>query len=365
MHDRSPMELAQLGFDDWFRQKFEDRIQPGFAVARVTRVDRDRYLVLNEHDEIQAEPTGRLLFSADSNQDLPCVGDWVMVQYYNEGALAIIHDVLPRKTYLRRKSAGAKVEYQMIASNIDVAFIMQSCDLNFNLRRMERYLVMVQEGQVEPVILLSKSDLVSAEELEARITEVRDSKIGARVIAFSNLTEEGLQALKQGLKARNTYCLLGSSGVGKTTLLNNLLGREAFDTQPVREKDGRGKHTTASRQLSVLESGALLVDTPGMRELGLIGVGETIDQSFADIHELSRRCRFADCSHTVELDCAVLAAVRAGELSEERYQSYIKLMKESAFHEMSFTERRAKDKKFGRMIKTAMKELKKWKPSSS
>ena len=365
MHNKTPMELVQLGFDDWFRQKFQDFSKPAFAPARVTRVDRERYLVRNERDEVQAEPTGKLLFSTDSTQDLPCVGDWVLVQYHNEGTLAIIHDVLPRRTYLRRKSAGAKVDYQMIASNIDVAFIMQSCDLNFNVRRMERYLVMVQEGRVEPEILLSKSDLVSPAELEARIDEIRASKISARIISFSNRTENGLQALRQALEPGKTYCLLGSSGVGKTTLLNNLLGREEFDTQPVREKDGRGRHTTARRQLTILDNGALLVDTPGMRELGLMAVGDTIDHSFADIHELSRHCRFADCSHSVELGCAVLAAVQTGKLSDDRYQSYIKLMKESAFHEMSYAERRLKDKQFGRMIKTAMKDLKKWKPSSS
>jgi ribosome biogenesis GTPase len=359
------MELEQLGFDDWFREKSRDMFQPGFAVARVTRVDRDRYLVRNERDEVQAEPTGKLLFSADSSQDLPCVGDWVLVQYHNDGVLAIIHDVLARRTFLRRKSAGAKVEYQMIASNIDVAFIMQSCDLDFNLRRMERYFVMAHEGRVEPVILLSKSDLISPEELEARISEIRDLQISARIVAFSSRTEVGLQTVRQALQPGKTYCLLGSSGVGKTTLLNHLLGREAFETQPVREKDGRGRHTTAQRQLTILDNGALLVDTPGMRELGLIAVGNTIDQSFTDIYELSQHCRFSDCSHSVELDCAVLAAVQRGELSQDRYQSYIKLMKESEFHEMTYAERRKKDKQFGRMIKTAMEQLKKRKPSSS
>lgn len=359
------MKLEQLGFDDWFRETSRDVFQPGFAVARVTRVDRDRYLVRNERDEVQAEPTGKLLFSADSSQDLPCVGDWVMVQYHNDGALAIIHDVLARRTLLRRKSAGARVEYQMIASNIDVAFIMQSCDLNFNLRRIERYLVMAHEGRVEPVILLSKSDLISPEELDVRVSEIRDARINTRVVAFSNRTEDGLQTVRQAMQAGKTYCLIGSSGVGKTTLLNRLLGRDMFETQPVREKDGRGRHTTARRQLTILDNGALLVDTPGMRELGLIAVEDTIDQSFADIDELSRHCRFSDCSHSVELDCAVVGAVQRNELSLDRYRSYMKLMKESEFHKMTYAERRRKDKQFGRMIKNAMKQLKKRKPSSS
>jgi len=353
------MRLSDLGYDNWFEERRAGLALPDCTMARVTRVDRDRYLVRNEHTEVQAEPTGRLLFSADSSQDLPCVGDWVLVQYYNDGALAIIYDLLPRRTFLRRKSAGDNVEYQMIASNIDVAFITQSCDLNFNLRRMERYLVMVNEGHVEPVILLSKSDLVSAGELEKRMSAIRDARISARIIAFSNKTETGLETIRQALQQGKTYCLLGSSGVGKTTLLNHLIGCEAFETNPVREKDGRGRHTTARRQMAILDGGALLVDTPGMRELGLMGVDVNIEDSFSDIHTLSEQCRFNDCSHSVEVGCAILAAIQSGFLGEARYQSYMKLIRESRFHEMTYVERRRKDRQFGRMIKTAMQQLKK------
>jgi ribosome biogenesis GTPase len=353
------MELADLGFDRWFQKKREELQRPDCGVARITRVDRDRYLVRNEENEVQAEPTGKLLFCADSSHDLPCVGDWAFVQYYNDGTLAIIHDLFPRKSFLRRKSAGKEVDYQVIASNVDIAFIIQSCDFNFNLRRMERYLVMVNEGHVQPIILLSKSDLVSTKDIEKRISKIRQAHIDARVIAFSNKTASGLETVQQALEKGKTYCLLGSSGVGKTTLLNHLLGREVFETNPVREKDGRGRHTTARRQLTVLDNGALLIDTPGMRELGMIAVGASIDDSFSDIHELSKDCRFNDCTHTMEVGCAILMAVQSRGLSEERYQSYMKLMKESEFHQMSYVERRKKDRQFGRMIKTVMKQVRK------
>ena len=353
------MKLADLGFDDWFQKKREMFQGLDCRVARITRVDRDRYLVRNEESEVQAEPTGKLLFCADSSHDLPCVGDWAFVQYYNDGTLAIIHDLFPRKSFLRRKSAGKEVDYQVIASNVDIAFIIQSCDFNFNLRRMERYLVMVNEGHVQPIILLSKSDLVSTKDIEKRISKIRQAHIDARVIAFSNKTASGLETVQQALEKGKTYCLLGSSGVGKTTLLNHLLGREVFETNPVREKDGRGRHTTARRQLTVLDNGALLIDTPGMRELGMIAVGASIDDSFSDIHELSKDCRFNDCTHTMEVGCAILMAVQSRGLSEERYQSYMKLMKESEFHQMSYVERRKKDRQFGRMIKTVMKQVRK------
>ena len=356
--------VSDLGYDDWLQKQRDQLGKPELSVARITRVDRDRYLVRNEQGEVQAEPTGRLVYAADSNEELPCVGDWALVQYYNEGSLAIIHELLPRRSYLRRKAPGRNVDYQMIAANIDTAFIMQSCDANFNIRRMERYLVMVRDGRIEPVILLSKSDLRNAGELDSMTAEIRQAHIDARVVTISNTSGDGLEGLLQLLEKGKTYCLLGSSGVGKTTLLNRLLGREEYDTAPVREKDGRGRHTTARRQLSVLDGGALIIDTPGMRELGMMAVSESIDESFADIYALAENCRFKDCTHTVEAGCAILAALQSGELSEDRYRSYVKLMKESAFHEMTYVERRKKDKQFGRMVKSTMKIVRKRKPSA-
>jgi ribosome biogenesis GTPase / thiamine phosphate phosphatase len=357
------MTLSDLGFDDWLQQRRDECGKPELTPSRITRVDRDRYLVRGEGGEVPAEATGRLLFSADSGEDLPCTGDWALVQYHNDGALAIIHDLLPRRTFLRRKAAGNTVDYQMIAANIDAAFIMQSCDDNFNLRRMERYVVMANDGHVEPVILLSKTDLLSPQELQQRIAEVRRTGIGSTLLAFSSTSGQGLDVLQQTLGKGKTYCLLGSSGVGKTTLLNHLLGREEFETQPVRTSDSRGRHTTSSRQLVMLDNGAFLIDTPGMRELGLVAAQAGLAESFFDISELSGECRFKDCTHTSEVGCAILEAVENGELDKDRYQSYLKLLKESQFHQMSYVERRRKDKQFGRMVKNVLKQTKKGKTS--
>jgi len=357
------VQLSDLGYDAWLDERRAELGKPELSAARVTRVDRDRYLVRNTDGEVQAEPTGRLLFAAESSQDVPCVGDWVLVQYHNEGTLAIIHDVLPRKTFLRRKAPGKTVDYQMIAANIDTAFILQACEADFNIRRLERYLVMVRDGRIEPVILLSKSDLLSPADVEARVAEVAKAHISASAIPFSNTTGLGLDSIRQALVKGKTYCLLGSSGVGKTTLLNGLLGKEEFETAPVREKDGRGRHTTSRRQLTMLEAGALFVDTPGLRELGMADASGAINESFGDIEGLSAKCRYKNCTHTVEKGCAVLEALQSGGLDEARYESYLKLLKEARYFEMSYVERRRKDKQFGRMINSALKELRKRKPS--
>ena len=353
------MDLKDLGYDGGFRKRRDESGRTDCEVARVTAVDRDRYLVMNEAGEVPAEPAGSFLFSAGSREDLPCVGDWVLVQIHNSGALAIVHGVIPRKTFLRRKTAGKTVDTQMIAANIDTALILQSCDGDFNLRRLERYMVIANDGGIEPVLLLSKTDLIGAEALEGRLAQVRMADIGIRVVPFSNTTGFGMEAVGSVFIRGKTYCLLGSSGVGKTTLLNRLIGREVFETDAVREKDGKGRHTTARRQLTVLGNGALLIDTPGMREVGVIDADGGIDRSFSDIRELSGQCRFSDCTHTSEPDCAILAAIRSGALSEARLGSYLKLARESEYHRMSYVEKRRKDREFGRMIKSVLKHKEK------
>ena len=353
------MDLTDLGYDGWFREKRDESGLPDCGVARITAVDRDRYLVMNETGELPAEASGNLLFSAESAEDLPCVGDWVLVRLHNAGRSAIVHGVMPRKTFLRRKTAGRTVGTQMIAANIDTALVLQSCDSDFNLRRLERYMVIANDGGIDPVLLLSKADLIDEETLEGRLAQIRQANIGIRVIHFSNTTGAGMETVGSVFIRGKTYCLLGSSGVGKTTLLNRLIGREVFETDAVREKDGKGRHTTARRQLTVLGNGALLIDTPGMREVGVIDADGGISRSFSDIRELTGQCRFSDCTHTNEPDCAVLAAIKSGALSEMRLGSYLKLARESEYHRMSYVEKRRKDREFGRMVKSVLKNKRK------
>jgi ribosome biogenesis GTPase len=214
------MELKELGFDDWYREKLLHVKRNDCSLARVTAVDRDSYLVRNERNEIRCELAGNFMFLAHSGVDLPCVGDWVCVQYYNEGSFAIIYELLPRKTLLRRKTSGKIIDYQVIAANIDVAFILQSCDTNFNIHRLERYLVMVNDGQVEPRLILTKCDLANAQVLHQLISVVREAHIDCPILPISNRTGTGIEELRRMLEIGKTYCLLGSSGVGKTTTLN-------------------------------------------------------------------------------------------------------------------------------------------------
>ena len=350
--------LRSLGFDEVRLASVDAALVQRYEIARVVAVHKERYLVSQGQGDMSAELAGKSVYAAGSPLDYPTVGDWVWCALHDERSFAVVHGVLSRRTLLKRKTPGKQVDFQLIGANIDVALIVQSLDENFNLRRLERYLVMIHEGGIRPIILLSKSDLLEPEEIAVRIGEIELILPDIPVRPFSSETEAGLQVVRQLLEAGKTYCLLGSSGVGKTTLLNHLLGEGRFETQAVREKDSRGRHTTTHRQLTLLAGGAMVVDTPGMRELGSLAIEAGVDETFAEIAELAQRCRFNDCTHRVEKGCAVLEAREEGRLSEARYQNYLKMQKEAAHHEMSYQEKRRRSRQQGRFYKSVLKAKK-------
>ncbi len=347
-------ELEEIGYSDWFKSRVDEKLA-AHGIARVVSVHKESYTLIKGGGEVFGELSGNLLYSVEATSDLPTTGDWVYADFFDDDTHAIIYGVFPRKTLLKRKAAGKLVDYQLIAANIDVAFIIQSLNDNFNLRRLERYLVMVNESGIEPVILLSKCDLKSKEEVDEIIESVHSIAPQVTVTEFSNLNRESINSITSTLKSGATYCLLGSSGVGKTTLLNNITGNEEFETQSVSKIQNKGRHTTTSRQLVRLENGAMIIDTPGMRELGSLSVDEGLEETFSEILELSQSCKFSNCSHTNEKGCAIQAAITVGDLSEQRYQNYLKMKRESEFNQMSYLEKRTKDKNFGKLIKTTIK----------
>lgn len=343
--------LSLLGFDAYFKNQLAQIELNENSIARVISVHKDNVTIKTPEHEIQAELTGKLLYQSDSPLELPCVGDWVEVQIFDDNTFAIIHQVLPRKSLLKRKTSGKKIDFQAIAANIDYAFIMQSLDDNFNPNRLDRYLVMVQESGIQPVVLLSKRDLISESELSEKISTLKRNRNHLEIIAFSNTLPDDYKKIGSVLQKTKTYCLLGSSGVGKTTLLNNLLGECVYQTSQVRVGDHKGRHTTTRRELILLDSGSMIIDTPGMRELGLFDMSQGLDVTFDEIATLAGACKYANCSHVHEEGCAVLEALELGELSEDRYDNYIKIKKEADYYSLSYQDKKKKDKALGKIVK--------------
>lgn len=323
------LNLKSLGWNQTFEEAFKAYENQILVPGRISVEHKGLYDVLTEHGELLGEITGKIRYNAAGRHDYPAVGDWVAVSAVPQEGKAYIHGILPRKSKFSRKAAGLTTEEQIVATNVDTVFLVNALNQDFNLRRLERYLLMAWESGATPVIVLSKADL--CEDVQKYIDEVETIAFGVPTFAVSAENGTGLDALSSFIKEGETVALLGSSGVGKSTLANKLFGQEVLKTNDIREEDGKGKHTTTHRELLVLENGGILIDTPGMRELQLWEGDNSLSQSFQDIEAFAEGCRFRDCTHNNEPGCGVQTAIATGELDEERYNSFLKLQRELAY----------------------------------
>jgi ribosome biogenesis GTPase / thiamine phosphate phosphatase len=350
------LTLEDLGYEVYFENGRNNLGFSEFTVARVVAEYREAYRVISKNDEYLAKITGKQMYTATKRDDYPAVGDWVVINELPNGK-AVIRGILPRKSVLKKKYSD-KQENQIIASNIDIALITESMDRDYNLNRLERFLVIAKEGRINPVIILNKIDLIPAGDLKFRIDEINKRFTDIEIITTSILTEHGVRELEKFIIPSKTYCFLGSSGVGKSSLINKLLRKDEIKTREISIASERGRHTTTTREMYFIENGGLLIDNPGTREVGIAGSYNGIENVFDEVSIMSQKCKFSDCSHTNEPGCAVIKAVNESILDEDNYDNYIKLKKESEFYKLTDVEKREKDRKFGKFVKKALKELK-------
>lgn len=350
-------KIEDLGYGVFFESNRKKLKLDRFSVARVIAEYRGIYKVKNLDGEYLAKITGKHMFKASSREDYPAVGDWVAIKEIDKEN-AVINGILPRKTIIKRKYNN-KNETQVIASNIDIAFVIESVDRDYNLNRFERYFALAKDGGIKPAIILNKIDFISKEELDFKLSQIKDRFNNIDVFATSIKNNKGLKELGEYILKGVTYCFLGSSGVGKSSLINKLIGQDIIKTDDISTHTGKGKHTTTNREMYFLQNGGIVIDNPGMREVGMANSGAGIDDFFDEITNLGKKCKYNDCTHTHESGCQVLSALNSGNLDKGKYSNYINLKKETEYYEMDKLEKRGKERKFGKFIKSAKKEIKK------
>ncbi len=358
------MKLTDLGWNDFFANQFNHKNQD-YKIGRIANVQKGSHLIYSEQEELWGKVSGSYLHRAHQPDELPVVGDWVAFSWNAGDSTAVIHKLFNRKNKITRAAAGphrdnpkSVLNEQVIAANIDLAFIVSGLDRDFNLRRIERYLTLVYDSGASPVIVLNKADLCPESDL--KMQEVESIALSVPIHVISAEDETNLKAIQQHLAPGKTSVLLGSSGVGKSTLINKLLGTSRQTVRAISNQVGKGTHTTTSRELLLLPDGGIIIDNPGMRELQLFSDEEGLDKTFSDIEEIAQDCRFSDCNHNNEPGCAVKQAVKAGELDQERYYSYLKLKTEVDYlSERETFGYKPVEKKMYRKIKNYQRQLSK------
>mgnify|MGYP000331623087 CR=1 FL=1 len=350
------MTYKDLGYTDQLADYRIDQELDSFEIGRIILEHKDRYIVKTPTHEFDAELLGNLRFTAESRHDFPAVGDWVSFMEYDEGK-ALINAIYPRLSIIERKAPGKSGQIQIIATNIDYGLIVQAVDRDFNLNRIERYLTICHSSDVSPIIVLSKVDLIPNSELLFITNQIKERITATPIIHVSN-ESIGYNQLEEYIEAGKTYCLLGSSGAGKSTLLNGLSGKEEMKTGEISSAVHKGKHTTSHRELFVLDNGGILIDNPGMREVGITDSSGGLERTFELILEYAQNCRFKNCTHVHEKGCAILEAVENEEIDKKAYINFQKMEKEKSHFESDTQERKLKDKELGKLIKGVKKNRK-------
>jgi len=349
------VEMERLGYKEYFNSYLSEYGLSKSDIGRVSAVHRNRYIVLTESAELTANLTGNLQFSVSNQSELPAVGDWVVLQKFDD-SMALIIEVLPRYSQLERKSVGKVFDKQIIAANIDYGLIVDAVGENFKINRIERYVAICNTSNIKPIVIITKIDLVKGNETNSTIIDLKNRIDNVQILPLSNKTSEGINEVKSILQSGETYCLLGLSGVGKSTLINNLLEKEVLRTAEISDSTQKGVHTTTHREMFILDNDSIIIDNPGMREVGLTDSSDNLDITFDKIAEIGRECRFSDCTHMHEKDCVVLKAVESGELDKSQYENYVKMIREQSHYQASAIERKRKDKSFGKMVKNFKKD---------
>jgi len=349
------MRLEDFGYNKRIEKFRIDNKLKDLEIGRVISEHRERYIVKTEKGEFESEITGNMRFSASSRAEYPAVGDWVALTIY-DNEFAIIHTILPRFSILSRQAVGQFGEIQIIAANIDFALIVQAVDRDFNLNRLDRYVTICAASKVAPIILLTKTDLINVQLKTAIVDSLHQRFKDIPVFAISNETLDGFESLKLIFEKGKTFCMLGSSGVGKSTLLNRLSGRNIMKTGTISESTCKGRHITSHRELIILENGGILIDNPGMREVGIVDTADGLETTFDIVNKLAQNCKFKDCAHTNETGCSVIEAVEKGELDKNILVNFQKMQREKSYFNTSLVEKRKKEKIFGKIIKNYYKK---------
>lgn len=354
--------LEDLGYNLIFESNREKSNTQDFLPARVIAEYKEVYRVKNIHGEFLARITGKQMFEATEREDYPAVGDWVLIEEADKEH-AVIKSILPRQTIIKRRfgnknKLGEKNDVQIIATNIDVGFVIESVDRDYNLNRFERYFAILEDGGVKGAIILNKTDLLSEGEREDKLEELKNRFPDIDVVMTSIFNNDGLEELKKYIEKGKTYCFLGSSGVGKSSLINKLIGEEVIETRDISSYSDRGKHTTTGRQMYFLNNGGIVIDNPGIREVGMLNVQNGIEEFFEEISSVGKKCKYSDCTHTHEPGCVVLEAKNSGIIDEDKYENYTNLKKEAEYYDMNEKDKRQKNKDFGKFLNKAKKILK-------